>query len=444
MNRRILRLALPSIAANITTPLLGLIDTAITGHMGSARYIAAIAVGGVMFNMLYWLFGFLRAGTSGLSSQAYGSGNTRESALVLYRSLLLGLSVGLIMVALQVPLTELLIAIVSPDAETEPLARQYFTILIWGAPATLATFSLTGWFLGMQNSKVNLWVSLIINLMNIFASLTLVYGFGLKVGGVASGTLIAQWSGLIAAIFFLRGFRPPRVSLSDILRWNEIKAFFKVNIFIMLRTLFIILITVWFTRMGAEQGSVILAVNTMLMQLFMLFSYFMDGFAYAAEALVGRYAGAHRSDEQKRCVSALFRWGWGMAVTFTLLYFFCGEYFLGMLSSDVGVIEASRDYWLWAVTIPFAGFAGFLWDGVYIGLVMVRDLLVITVVAAAVFFLSLLLFYHSMGNHGLWLSFILYAASRGLMQWPLYRYTFRQSSHHRSCNGQPEGSRGEE
>lgn len=442
MNRRILRLALPSIAANITTPLLGLVDTAITGHMGSARYIAAIAVGGVMFNMIYWLFGFLRAGTSGLSSQAFGSGNSRDSALVLYRSLLLGITVGALMVALQVPLAELLIAIVSPDAGTEPLARQYFTILIWGAPATLATFSLTGWFLGMQNSKINLWISLIINLTNIFASLTLVYGFGFKVGGVASGTLFAQWAGLIAALLFLRGFRPIQVSFSDILRWNEIKSFFKVNVFIMLRTLFIILITVWFTRVGAEQGSVILAVNTMLMQLFMLFSYFMDGFAYAAEALVGRYAGANRCDEQKRCVSALFRWGWGMAFTFTLLYFFCGEYFLGMLSSDVGVIEASLEYWLWAVTIPFTGFAGFLWDGVYVGLVMVRDLLVITVVAAAVFFLSLLLFYHTLGNHGLWLSFILYAASRGLMQWPLYR--FRLSSRHRSCNGLPRGSRGEE
>lgn len=421
MHRKILALAIPSIVANITTPLLGLVDTAVTGHMGSAVYIAAIAVGGVMFNMLYWLFGFLRGGTSGLSAQAYGADNTKDSTLVLYRSLTVAVSVGLVMIALQYPICELLIAFLEPDTATAPLSRLYFRILIWGAPAMLSTYALSGWFLGMQNSRMIMWTSLIINVVNIVASITLVYGFGWRIEGVATGTLIAQWTGVGAGLLFLRRYQLVKVSLADILLPDQLKRFFKVNIFVMLRTACMIAVTLWFTRAGASQGAVILAVNTLLMQLFLLFSYMMDGFAFAAEALVGRYVGAHDGTNLRLCINRTFHWGMGLAALFTALYFFSGETFLRLLSSDAQVIAASGEYWLWAITIPFAGYAGFVWDGVYIGATLTRGLLVTMLWAMAVFFVVELTLYPLLGNHALWLAFILYLLTRGIAQYIFFR-----------------------
>ena len=204
LNRGILALAIPSIAANVTTPLLGLVDTAIVGHMGSAVFIAAIAVGSVMFNMVYWFFSFLRAGTSGLAGQAFGAGDARSQALILRRSLLVAFCAGALLVALQRPLESGLLWLASPDAEAAALASRYFRILIYGAPAMLATYALSGWFLGMQNSRVLMWISLAVNITNIAASLTLVYGFRLGIPGVACGTLTAQWTGLAVGLLLLR------------------------------------------------------------------------------------------------------------------------------------------------------------------------------------------------------------------------------------------------
>ena len=421
MNRKILALAIPSIIANITTPLLGLVDTAVVGHMGSAVYIAAIAVGGVMFNMLYWLFSFLRAGTSGLSAQAYGAADLRQSTLVLYRAMAVASATGIIMIALQHPIAEGLTGFLEPDCSTEPLSRLYFRILIWGAPAMLGTYALSGWFLGMQNSRMIMWTSLIINVVNISASLILVYAAGWKIEGVATGTLIAQWSGLGAGLLFIRGHSLTKVSLAEIFLPAELRRFFSVNIFVMLRTACMIAVTLWFTRAGASQGAVILAVNTLLMQLFLLFSYMMDGFAFAGEALVGRYVGARDTASLHRCIRNTFRWGISLALVFTALYFLGGEWFLSLLSSDRDVITASGEYWLWALTIPLAGFAGFVWDGVYIGTTMTRELLITMFAAMVVFFVTELSLYPLWGNHALWLAFILYLTTRGISQWIVFR-----------------------
>lgn len=421
INRRILSLALPSIVANITTPLLGLIDTAIVGHMGSAVYIAAIAVGGVMFNMIYWLFGFLRGGTSGLAAQAYGARDVRAATLVLRRSLLVAMVAGLTIVVLQKPLCLLLGAFVGSEGEIARLAEIYFSVLIFGAPATLGSYALSGWFLGMQNSRMLMWTSLIINVVNIVASLLFVFGLGMKIEGVAAGTLIAQWTGFIAGLFFLFRYSFASVTLADVFRWNELKRFFRINADVMMRTVCLIAVTVWFTRAGASQGAVVLAVNTLLMQLFLLFSYLMDGFAYAGEALVGRFVGERNECGLRRCVKALLLWGVGVALVFTAVYFVGGEAFLSLLSSDADVIAASKDYYLWAVSIPLAGFAAFVWDGVFIGATMTRQLLASMAVASAVFFLVYFLLSPVMGNHGLWLAFIAYLAARGVSQTVAYR-----------------------
>lgn len=420
MNRKILALAIPSIVANITTPLLGLIDTAIVGHMGSAIYIGAIAVGGVMFNMLYWVFSFLRAGTSGLAAQAYGSQSATDSALVLCRSLLVACGVGALMVVLQWPLRVMLEWFVSPDEATAHLARQYFTVLIYGAPAVLGTYALSGWFLGMQNSRMLMVTSLVINLSNIAVSLLLVYGAGWKIAGVAAGTLVAQWLGFGVGLMLLRRYRLTLPPLREVVRGGALGRFFKVNVEVMLRTLCLIAVTLWFTKAGASQGPVILAVNTLLMQLFLLFSYMMDGFAFAGEALVGRYVGAGDLRSMHRCVRRLFVWGASLATLFTFVYYLGGEEFLHLLSADSGVIAASHTYALWAVTIPFAGFASFAWDGVFIGATLTRQLLVSMFGAMATFFILYLTLFPHWGNHALWLAFVAYLFMRGALQTLLF------------------------
>lgn len=426
MNRKILSLAIPSIVANITTPLLGLVDTAIVGHMGSAVYIGAIAVGGVMFNMLYWLFGFLRGGTSGLAAQAYGADDRAACDMVLYRSLSVAGSVGIAMILLQWPLGIVLRMFVDSDPATASLAERYFSILIYGAPAVLGTYALSGWFLGMQNSRMLMITSIVINTVNIGASLLLVYGVGWQIEGVAAGTLIAQWTGFATGLLLLRRYRPHHPALRDILRGSELKRFFRVNFDMMLRTVCLIAVTVWFTRAGASQGAVILAVNTLLMQLFLLFSYMMDGFAYAGEALVGRFVGSRDLPSMRLCVKRLFMWGAVGAALFTSLYFFGGEWFLGILSSDSDVIAASSDYYLWAVSVPFAGFAAFAWDGVFIGATLTRQLLLSMAGAMACFFIIYLTLFHSMGNHALWLAFICYLFMRGALQtWMFYHHKWK-------------------
>lgn len=424
MNRRILGLAVPSVVANVTTPLLGLVDTAITGHMGSAVYIGAISVGGVMFNMIYWLFSFLRAGTSGLAAQAWGASDRRREVLVLYRSLAVALGAGLALVVLQWPVLWVLRWFVDPDPLTGSLAARYFSILIYGAPAVLATYALSGWFLGMQNSRMLMVSSIVVNVVNIAVSLFLVYWAGWQIEGVATGSLVAQWAGFGVGLLLLRRYDVcGGVGWREVFKGDELRCFLKINRDVMLRTVCLMAVTLWFTKTGASQGAVILAVNTLLMQLFLLFSYMMDGFAFAGEALVGRYVGARQPGQLRVCVRSIMWWGVAMAGLFTVVYFVGGEAFLGVLTADGAVIAASKDYWLWAVAVPFAGFASFAWDGVFIGATLSRELLVTMAVAMGVFFVLEFSLFPWFGNHALWFAFIAYLATRGGMQTWIFRKT---------------------
>ena len=305
--------------ANITTPLLGMVDVAVTGHLGKAAYLAAIAVGGSMFNMLYWLFGFLRMGSSGMPAQAYGADDRRATDLILYRALLVAFIAGAIIIALQTPISGIVLRFMDPDPDTLGFATRYFEICVWGAPAVLGTYALGGWFLGMQNSRAQMWMSIVINLANIAVSLTLVYGFRLTIEGVATGTMTAQWLGLVTGLLICRRYRPTGRSWSEIADMRQLQRFFAVNTDIFLRTVCLVAVTVWFTRAGAQQGTVMLAVNALLMQLFMLFSFFMDGFAFAGEALCGRDVGRHDIGGLRRSIKALFSWGAGLALLFTAI-----------------------------------------------------------------------------------------------------------------------------
>ena len=426
----ILQLALPAIVTNITVPLLGLVDTAIVGHMGAATYIGAVSVGSMIFNLVYWVFGFLRMGTSGMTAQAYGRKDLAEAARLLGRSVLVALTVALAVVVLQWPLCEVMMWFIGPTADVRPLAATYFRIVVWGAPASLGLFALTGWMIGMQNTRLPMVVSIVQNVVNIMASLVLVYVLGMKVEGVAIGTVVAQYAGLLTATGLLwRSYRTVlgkwrmengewRIGRGGRLLWvtRGLGPFFRVNRDIFLRTLFLVAVNLYFTSAGARQGATILAVNTLLMQLYLLFSYIMDGFAFAGEALGGRYWGAADKVMLRSVVRRLFGWGATMTLLFTAVYVLGGMPFLRLLTDEPSVVEASRSYVWWAYLIPVAGVAAFVWDGIFIGTTLTRGMLLSSAVAAVVFFLGVWLLMPLMGNHGLWLSMLLYLAVRGITQ----------------------------
>lgn len=423
MHRRIINLALPSIVSNITVPLLGLVDTAITGHMGEARYIGAIAVGSMVFNIMYWLFAFLRMGTGGMTAQAYGRKDFCDADLTGLRAISISSLIGLAIIALQYPLLHFVMWFIAPEENVLNLVYSYCYICIWGAPASLGLFALNGWFVGMQNTKIPMIISITQNVVNILISLLLVYCLGMKIEGVATGTLIAQWAGfLMGAFFFIRMRRglvyenKSRVSFSHIFETSAMKSFFTVNRDIFLRTLFLVSVNLYFVVAGAKGGEIVLAVNTLLMQLFILYSYIMDGFAYAAEALCGRFYGANDKTSLTETIRKVFYWSMGLTAVYSLVYGIGGLDFLRLLTNEESVISASEEYIFWAMLIPIAGMVAFVWDGVFIGMTMTRGMLSGTFVAAIVFFTTYFSLETTLSNHALWLAFILYLAARGVTQ----------------------------
>lgn len=418
-SREILNIALPAIVSNITVPLLGLIDVTIAGHLGATSYIGAIAIGGLLFNIIYWLFGFLRMGTGGLTSQAYGAKDQQETIHILIRSFGVSLFAAAIMILFQYPIRSLAFTFISTSAEVERLASCYFHICIWGAPAILGLYSFTGWFIGMQNSRFPMYIAITQNIVNILASLLFVYGFNMKIEGVAWGTLLAQYTGFIIAFFlwlYRYGSFRSYIHRKSLFDRQVLIRFFQINRDIFFRTLCLITVTTYFTSAGASQGETILAVNTLLMQLFTLFSYFMDGFAYAGEALTGKHIGANNQIALRKTVHQLFVWGIGLSITFTVLYSIGGEGFLRLLTNEESIIQISSTYFYWVIAIPLAGFAAFLYDGIFIGATATPLMLRAMAIASFAFFTVYFGFRDAFGNHALWMAFITYLALRGILQ----------------------------
>ena len=421
MNKQILHIALPSIISNITVPLLALVDTTIVGHLGSASYIAAIALGGMIFNMIYWLFNFLRMGTGGLTAQAYGANQHQATSYILLRSLTIAGGIALTLLLLQRPIFQVTFHFVTATAEVRSLASIYFNILIWGAPAMLVLYSFTGWFLGMQNARIPMCIAITQNVVNIAVSTLLVFGCHLKIEGVALGTLISQYTALLLAVIFcLTKFDVKQhFELKAILDINTLKRFFQINRDIFLRTLCLIAVTTYFTSAGSTQGEVTLAANTLLMQFFIIFSYFMDGFAYAGEALGGRYFGAHDRLNFQRVTRCLFAWGGALSVLFFFIYFLSGTSLLHLLTDDSQVINRAQQYLPIVYFIPLISFAAFLFDGLYIGTTATRYMLISMFCASAAFFV--LINVCTLSNTLLWLAFLVYLGGRGLMQAFLFK-----------------------
>ncbi|MBT7095437.1 MAG: MATE family efflux transporter, partial [Bacteroidetes bacterium] len=380
----------------------------------------AIAIGGLIFNVLYWGFGFLRMGTSGFTAQAYGKRDFSEVTALLGRALIVALGGAAFLIIMNGPIGWLSFKVINGSQEVEALAREYYNIRIFAAPATIGLYALTGWFIGMQNTRFPMIIAIVVNVLNLVFNLYFIYVAGMKSDGVAWGTLLAQYSGLILGIFlFWRYYRKllKYWSTKVLLQVDAIKRFFLVNRDIFIRTLCLIFVFTFFTSQSAATDDTILAVNTILLQFFMLFSFVADGFAYAAEALIGRFIGAKNYKAMLRSIRLLFMWGLFISIPFTVAYAFWGDQFLFILTDNAKVIEASKPYLIWILFVPLAGFPSFLWDGIYIGATaskgMRNTMLIATfLVFVPVFFATR----NSMENHGLWLALILFLVARGASQ----------------------------
>ena len=382
-NKAILRLALPSILANITIPLVGIVDTAIVGHLSDAAAIGGIAIGTMLFDLLYWNFGFLRVGTSGLTAQAYGSSNETECRRILLRSLSIAMIAAVVILMIQWLFVTAVLAVVPCSAEVASVAREYFFIRIWAAPATLSLFTFKGWFIGMQDTKSPMAVDILVNVVNMAASYYLAVKTPLGVVGVAYGTLVAQYSGLILAVAILLARYIGISVFRNIDRWKEalrgaeLRHMLSLNTNLFIRSLCFMVVYVGYTSLASLYGDTELAVSSIMMKLFMFFSFFVDGFAYAGEALVGKAFGEARVKSQESrgerqeainpTVRALFNWALGVGLLFTVLYAFWGDEAFALMTSDTTVLLAAEKYKIWLIGMPLISTLAFMWDGVYIG-----------------------------------------------------------------------------
>lgn len=416
MNRRILQLALPSILANITIPLVGLVDTAIAGHIADASAIGGIAIGTMLFDLLYWNFGFLRVGTSGLTAQAFGRRDKDECARLFTQSMGIALLGAAAVWVIQWFFVTFVLWCMPCSEAVGGFARQYFFIRIWAAPATLILMALKGWFIGMQDTVSPMLSDIVVNIVNMVASYALAVYTPLGVMGVAYGTLIAQYAGLLLSVGIviyryrdvLRGTRVWQVLTN--LRAMRHLLVLNGNIFV--RSLCFMVVYIGFTALAARYGDTELAVSAIMMKLFMLFSYFVDGFAYAGEALVGCYIGRFDAAALKRIVRDLFRWSFGVGVFFTLVYIAWGEQFVRWMTTDDIVIRASRAYASWLIAMPIVSVVAFMWDGIYVGAAAGKEIRNGMIFAAIAFVLSYLLTFRRCGVQAIYIAYFAHFVAR--------------------------------
>ncbi len=382
LNREILKLAIPSILANITVPLVGIADIAVAGHLsGSAAiFIGGISIGSLLFDMLYWNFSFLRIGTGGMTAQAYGRDDMSAAAATLIRSVFVSMLIAISCILIQWAFVDFVFLFVKCSPDVRALAETYFHIRIWAAPATLTLMALKGWFIGMQNSIIPMATDLIVNGMNIAGSIILAMGLpawgfsGIGFPGISVGTVAAQYSGLLFAVSMLMLRYRKKVfagfSLKDAresFTGHEMKRFFNLNADLFIRSLAIMGIYAGITVISARYGDMMLAVSSILVQLMMIFSYFTDGFAYAGEALTGKFIGRRDKPAVRQTVRSVFAWSMGVAAVFMVLYAFFARPMLYVLTSDTEVVTASMEFIPWLIPMPIIGCAAFTWDGIYVG-----------------------------------------------------------------------------
>lgn len=418
MNRKILNLAIPNIVSNLSVPLLGAVDTALVGHLDDVYYLGAIALGGMIFNFIFWGFGFLRMGTTGLTAQSFGADDRTGSIMTLARALGVAMFFSLLLILLQVWIADFGFWLVDASPEVERYTRIYFHIRIFTAPATLCLYAINGWFLGMQNARYPMIITIALNTLNVLLDVLFVYGLGMHVDGVAWGTLIARYFGLFLAVGMLlyryRGWISGYAQ-SLLLELGAIKEFFSVNRDIFIRTLCLIFTFSFFTAKSAELGDVILAANSILLQLWMIVSYGIDGFAYAAESLIGRYTGSQQQKRVRLAIKYCFLWGIGIGISASLLYAFFNADILYLFTDQQNVIDTAMIFFLWTVAGPTVSSFCYIWDGVFIGATATAPMRDSMVIATLGIFLPVYVVgIYFIGNHALWLALTLFMVTRGL------------------------------
>jgi MATE family multidrug resistance protein len=421
-HRRVLRIALPIVVSNATVPILGAVDTAVVGQMGLAAPIGAVGLGAVILASVYWAFGFLRMGTSGLAAQAHGAGDAAETGAVLLRALLIGAAAGLAIIAAQGALVGAAFRLAPASAEVEALARQYLAIRVWGAPATIGLYAVTGWLIAVERTRAVLAVQLWINGVNAVLDLWFVLGLGWGVPGVAAATLIAEWSGLALGLWLCRAALAGGVwrQRSRILDGARLVEMGRVNADIMARSVLLQGCFTAFVFLGAGLGDVTLAANQVLIQFFSITAFALDGFAFAAETLVGQAVGAKARAQVRRAAVVASQWGAAGSLILAIGFALAGPGVIDLMAADPGVRAAARAHLPWVVAGPVIGVAAWMFDGIFIGATRTREMLGAMLVSVAVYAAAVAVLLPPFGNHGLWAALMVLNVARGLSLAALY------------------------
>ncbi len=423
-NRDMWRIAAPMILSNISVPLLGMVDTGVTGHLDNPAYLGAVAIGATIFTFIFMGMNFLRMGTTGIAAQSFGADDNDGLRASLGQALIVGFIIATTLIALHVPIGRLALELLGGDAETQTSAAEYFSIRIWSAPGTLANFALVGWFIGLQNARIPLLIFLTINLTNIALDLLFVVVFGMKVDGVALASVIAEYSGfLVGAAFAISALKKraghwPLARLTNI---AEYRAFFSVNANLFIRTMALMFTLAFVTAQSARLGGLVLAANAVLLNFQHLTSFGLDGLAHAAEALVGKAIGQNRRDAFEHSVRLTLKWSLIFALGFTVFYALAGPLIIAILTDLPDVRETAIHYLPWMIASPLVSVWCFLYDGVYVGATRAREMRNIMVFSTLFVFLPAWYLLTPLGNHGLWLAFLLFMASRGIGMHFIYR-----------------------
>lgn len=418
-HRRVWRLAGPIILSNISVPLMGAVDTAVMGRLPDAAYIGGVALAATVFNFLYWGFGFLRMGTTGFAAQAHGSENVLEVRTTLFRALMIAGAIGPLLIALQAPIGWLSFTLLGGSAKVTALANTYYAIRIWGAPAALANYALSGWLMGVHRARETFWLQILLNGVNMVLALLFVLGFHWGIVGVASATLIAEWLAALVGLrlAFLALARLPRadrVSWSHLLERRALTALFRVNSNIFLRTICLIFAFSYFTSLGARMGDVILAANAVLFQFQLIMGYGLDGFANAASAFVGSAIGARSRDDFRNAVRVTTIWAGAIALLCTAIYAAFGTWIIDVLAGQPSVRAVAYAYLPWVIVSPLVSFWCFQLDGIFVGATSGKEMRNAMAASLVIYLAATALFIPVWGNSGLWLALLTFMAARGV------------------------------